>query len=185
MSDTARLRQGTVNQETGLVFWSYDQNKKERWLTKEKFAESREKARANAKKRYWSDVDASRARLREWHHDNRDKKALNFKKWSENNKSKIRDGRLLRSYGVTSGDYISMFESQIGLCAICGEQQQGITKNGEIPFLCVDHCHRTGKVRELLCVKCNAGLGQFRDNPDFLKRAAEYLIKHQTQGMEQ
>ena len=85
----------------------------------------------------------------------------------------------MKTYGLSNDDYIAMFESQIGLCAICNEPQQGITKDGETRFLCVDHCHATGKVRELLCVKCNTGIGQFKDNPEILKQAIKYLKKHQ------
>ena len=182
-----RFKHGDVNLENGLVFWSYARGCKngERWLTKEKFDQCRRKSRENAKKWYWSDIDASRAKLRKWHNDNKDKKSQSFKNWSEKNKARLRGSSLARKYGLSNEDYISMFESQIGLCAICNEPQQGITKDGETRFLCVDHCHSTGKVRELLCVKCNTGLGQFRDNPEFLIKASKYLVKHQTQGMQQ
>lgn len=120
-----------------------------------------------------------------WHNQNKEKKSESFRKWSSKNKSRLRDNRLLRHYGITNDRYIEMFESQLGLCAICGESQQGVTKDGEARFLCVDHCHSSGKVRELLCARCNAGLGQFKDNPELLMNASKYLLKHQTQGMQQ
>jgi hypothetical protein len=183
--DFIKLKHGQVNQETGLVFWAYDQNKRERWVTSDKFKESRQKANQRAKTRYWADPESSRQMLREWHHNNKEKKSQCFKNWQERNKHKLRDNRLMRTYGLSNDNYIEMFESQIGLCAICKEPQQGITKDGETRFLCVDHCHQTGKVRHLLCAKCNAGLGQFRDNPEFLTKAAKYIIKHQTQGITQ
>ena len=183
--DFIKLKHGQVNQETGLVFWAYDQNKRERWVTSDKFKESRQKANQRAKTKYWADPESSRQMLREWHHNNKEKKSQCFKNWQERNKHKLRDNRLMRTYGLSNDNYIEMFESQIGLCAICKEPQQGITKDGETRFLCVDHCHQTGKVRQLLCAKCNAGLGQFRDSPEFLTKAAKYIIKHQTQGMTQ
>ena len=179
MIDNVKLKHGQVNQETGLVFWAYDQNKKERWVTTDKFKESRQKANQRAKARYWANPESSRQTLREWHHNNKEKKSQSFKNWQERNKLRIRGNRLMKTYGLSNDDYIAMFESQIGLCAICNEPQQGITKDGETRFLCVDHCHATGKVRELLCVKCNTGIGQFKDNPEILKQAIKYLKKHQ------
>lgn len=182
-----KFKHGDVNLENGLVFWSYDKACKngERWVTEKQFKESRDRANARSKERYWSNIDQSRARLREQAQKHKDKRLVAHNVWKDKNKNKIRGNRLIKTYGLSNEDYISMFESQIGLCAICGEQQQGVTKDGEVPFLCVDHCHSTGKVRELLCVKCNTGLGQFRDNSEFLIKASKYLIKHQTKGMQQ
>lgn len=73
-------------------------------------------------------------------------------------------------YGITLEDYENMEQQQGGTCAICGE----------IPnhTLHVDHDHETGKVRELLCSNCNTSLGGFKDNPDLLIAAANYIIKH-------
>lgn len=178
MIDNIKLKHGQVNQETGLVFWAYDQNRKERWVTSDKFKESRQKANQRAKARYWANPESSRQTLREWHHNNKEKKSRSFKNWQERNKHKLRYNRLMKTYGLSNDDYVAMFESQIGLCAICKEPQQGVTKDGEARFLCVDHCHKTGKVRQLLCAKCNAGLGQFNDNPELLEQAVKYLTKH-------
>lgn len=61
-----------------------------------------------------------------------------------------------------------MNEAQGFKCAICGERE---TKH-------VDHCHDSGRLREILCVGCNLGLGGFRDNPEFLSKAIAYLRKH-------
>jgi hypothetical protein len=183
IDSSVRLKHGTINKNTGLVFWRYEQNGKEKWVTEDQFKSMREQARVNAKKRYWSNVEQSRATLREWHHANKNKKSKSFKNWSEKNQQRIRGNRLMRQYGLSNEDYIAMYESQLSLCAICNESQQGITKDGEERFLCVDHCHKTGKVRGLLCARCNAGLGQFQDNPEFLINASKYLV--QTQGMQQ
>jgi hypothetical protein len=82
--------------------------------------------------------------------------------------------RLFNSYGITYKEYGEMFKSQCGLCAICQRADTGVerTKNFSI-----DHCHSTGEVRGLLCNWCNQGLGHFRDSPELLTKAVEYLLK--------
>ena len=76
--------------------------------------------------------------------------------------------RLMKSYGIGLRDYDMMLVSQEGGCLICGEAPVGQN-------LVVDHDHKTGKVRGLLCSNCNLGLGHFLDRPDLLKAAANYL----------
>ncbi len=66
-----------------------------------------------------------------------------------------------------------MLASQDGKCAICGTTDTGKHMN-----FCIDHDHATGKIRSLLCNFCNAGLGHFRDNPQLLRKGADYIIKH-------
>ncbi|MGH2494917.1 MAG: endonuclease VII domain-containing protein [Ktedonobacteraceae bacterium] len=83
--------------------------------------------------------------------------------------------RKLRSlYGITEKEYISLYNQQQGLCAICGRpERKSLGKT-----LCVDHNHFTGKVRGLLCSNCNSGLGHFEENLDYLNRAIEYLGRY-------
>jgi len=79
---------------------------------------------------------------------------------------------ILRSkYGLEPEDYSRMLEDQNGVCWICKAVP---TKRR----LAVDHCHKTGKIRGLLCWHCNYRLlPAARDNPEILKRAADYLTK--------
>ncbi len=79
--------------------------------------------------------------------------------------------RLQREYGITLAEYDDMFENQDGLCAICETPQTG-------KRLAVDHCHVTGKVRELLCFRCNATIGQVDDDIDMFLKMITYLQKH-------
>ena len=74
----------------------------------------------------------------------------------------------MRRQGVTLKEYDRMLAKQGGVCAICGEPPAKIR-------LAVDHCHTTGKVRGLLCLRCNMGLGYFTDDPAKLEAAIEYL----------
>jgi hypothetical protein len=74
-------------------------------------------------------------------------------------------------YGLTLERHAAMLKEQEGLCAICRKETRR--------RLDIDHCHKTNKVRGLLCNSCNVGLGRFKDDPDMLRRAAEYLEKNQ------
>lgn len=86
-----------------------------------------------------------------------------------------RNKYLQRKYGITQEQYLQMFQEQEGACWICHREP----KPGKRP-LCVDHNHKTGEVRGLLCMRCNLGLGTraFRDNISYLLKAAEYLKIH-------
>jgi hypothetical protein len=86
--------------------------------------------------------------------------------------------RIQRTYGITPDDYAAMLEKQGGGCAICGVQQSQMWRESRRRPLVIDHCHTSGKIRALLCDYCNRGLGQFRDSPALLRKAAEYLEAH-------
>lgn len=84
--------------------------------------------------------------------------------------------KLKKLFGLSYDEYLSMKESQNNLCLICKNPEKDIDKRTMIPReLAVDHCHVTGKVRGLLCKACNNGLGCFKDSPQLLERAIEYL----------
>lgn len=72
---------------------------------------------------------------------------------------------LMRRYGIGAAEVAAMTKAQMGVCAIC------LTPGPEH----VDHDHKTGRVRAILCFNCNGGLGQFKDRPDLLRRGADYL----------
>lgn len=78
----------------------------------------------------------------------------------------------LQRYGLTGHAYEKMLTAQAGLCAIC-HRKPGMKKG-----LQIDHDHETGAVRALLCLNCNTGLGNFRDDSKLLRAAVEYLIAH-------
>lgn len=84
-----------------------------------------------------------------------------------------RNSRLKQMYGLSLDDYNQMFIAQGGVCAVC--LNPPVKKR-----LSVDHDHQTGKVRGLLCASCNFGIGRFKDNADYLERAAMYLRRNST-----
>lgn len=99
-----------------------------------------------------------------------------MREYRRNNPEKARNHDLKKSYGVTIEQYDAMAESQNHCCAICGGRESDIDNHsGRARRLAVDHCHKGNKVRGLLCAACNRGLGNFRDSPDLLRKAAAYL----------
>lgn len=104
-------------------------------------------------------------------------KARNLKyRNSEKGKMTIRNGQLKAMYGITLDDYNVMLQEQNCQCLICQTSiAMFASENFEVAH--VDHCHETGEVRGLLCHRCNKALGGFRDDPEVIKRAYQYLTK--------
>lgn len=90
---------------------------------------------------------------------------------------RIRNYDLLKSYGISTDDFEKLLVFQNNCCAICGVDQI-LLKDGKKKYLCVDHCHLTGRIRGLLCDKCNRGIGLLGDNVDNLVNAILYLNKN-------
>ena len=86
-------------------------------------------------------------------------------------KNQTRDCHLRINYGITLEEYTVMYTTQEGCCDICGVAERHAAR----ARLVVDHDHDTGAVRALLCGGCNAGLGQFKENPKALLKAITYL----------
>jgi Recombination endonuclease VII len=118
------------------------------------------------RQRRLANLDAVRAKGREWDAANKDKiKAKNAR----------RDYRWLaiqQKYGITREQWEALLVSQGGRCAVCQ------TDNPVPRTWSVDHDHITGKVRGLLCRRCNTGLGCFRDDIDRMVSAIDYLRRH-------
>lgn len=91
--------------------------------------------------------------------------------YGKKNKDKRYSATIKHLYGITKEDYEKLLKDQNNKCKIClGKETHKSKKKFNI-----DHCHKTGKVRGLLCNRCNVGLGRFRDNINILKNAIEYL----------
>lgn len=107
------------------------------------------------------------------------RKGIKYKKKDENKKypglvfgtPEYRKAVFIKhTYGISIDDYNKMFINQEGRCAICKTHQSELPKG-----LHIDHCHKTNKVRGLLCFKCNSGIGKLNDDVEILKSAIQYL----------
>jgi hypothetical protein len=92
---------------------------------------------------------------------------------SDKYKESIRRG-VLKKYGLTIEEYNNVVESQDGLCAIC-KNPETRTIRGKLKSLSVDHDHKTGRVRGIICDNCNTILGRVKDSEDHLLALLDYL----------
>ena len=113
------------------------------------------------RQRAYSKSHQYQKRRREW--------ARAYRKTENGKRSEFR-GRL-RKYGISLEEYEILFEKQDGVCAVCKKRRA--RKVGST--LCVDHCHKSGQVRGLLCTWCNSLIGHACDDPEVLRAAAKYL----------
>jgi len=90
-------------------------------------------------------------------------------KYKEYNRNRVKK-YIYSKYNLTIDGYNQLLIEQNGCCKICGRHQTKLKKK-----LVVDHCHRTGKVRGLLCYNCNLGIGLLFDNQTILQSAINYL----------
>lgn len=90
------------------------------------------------------------------------------KKYRQRNTAKQRLTKIRQMYGLEPEQYEALIKKQDGKCAICHC----------IVTLVVDHCHKSGKVRGLLCRKCNTGLGMFEDNIKIINSSIKYLKEY-------
>jgi hypothetical protein len=142
-------------------------------------------------------------RYRKWYRENREERLAYSKKWREEHpertesykkrqklyddtrnakpeaKARRKARNLKYNYGLLPEDYNRMFKEQGGACAICGRPEIVIDpRTGLVRSLSVDHDHKTGRARQLLCCKCNHGIGAFEEDIDVMLKAIEYLKKH-------
>lgn len=116
---------------------------------------------------------------REWRHNNPDRyhKQLESKKesyWSSGRFRKSAYFSFWSRRGITEEVYTAISEEQNGLCAIC-RKEESKQRSGRTVRLSIDHCHSTGRVRGLLCSRCNEAIGKAKDDPDIIEAAIEYL----------
>lgn len=102
--------------------------------------------------------------------EKQDKYNKEYRSTHEENKEHKNELRIKRQYGITINEYNDMLKKQDNKCAICGKE---LIVGNEI--IHIDHSHITGKVRGILCMKCNLQLGVYENNKELFKLMAKYL----------
>ena len=137
------------------------------------------KKSANAKRYRAQDPEKIKAQKKAERIRNADRYRERNKRRYAENKLKFQENSLKYRFGLTLEQFDQMYANQSGCCSICGEHRKTIRDN--VPKhqrLCVDHDHSNGKVRSLLCINCNSGLGLFKEDVARLIEAACYVEKH-------
>lgn len=120
----------------------------------------------------WTCKPCWHKRARAYNAVNADKLTVHRRNYKAKNRERCaalsRKSALKQRYGITPAEHAAMVVEQNGRCAVCRQGRE----------LVVDHCHAARRVRKLLCDDCNRGIGCFRDNPERLRAAAEYLEEH-------
>jgi hypothetical protein len=123
----------------------------------------------NFKRYYEKHKDVHQARCKDWQKRNREKHLAYRREWNKKNVDRFWGYRLKQLYGISVEEYKALFEKQEGRCAICGKKPKG--------RLHVDHDHKTGKVRGLLCPVCNLRIGTL-ETFGLVEKSIAYLEKY-------
>jgi len=111
-----------------------------------------------------------------WEKANSNKRRAREQAWKKSNPDKIRDRTLRRRFGITLEQYNQILISQNDVCKICSKPETAFDSiNNKVRSLAVDHCHKTNKVRGLLCSNCNTAIGLLQDDPQLTQSATDYL----------
>ena len=140
--------------------------------TKEWANKNKEHLREYNKAQYALNPEKKKAAAKRYRELNIERSRENNKIWRQKNQDYVRNKFLSTRYNLSIETYEAMFKSQNGGCKVCGKQ------NLDGKRLFVDHDHKTGTVRGLLCHHCNAGMGHFFDDPSLLESAINYLKDH-------
>lgn len=112
---------------------------------------------------------------REYRRKNIIRERARQRQWRRDHPNSNRSWALWKKYRITIKDYFRLFRKQGGRCAICRKRPN--KHNRQRGLLEVDHNHKTGQVRSLLCFNCNIGIGNFKENIKWLRRTIKYLQK--------
>jgi hypothetical protein len=138
------------------------------------YEDNKPKVLARIKQSNFENPIPNRERAKKFAKKNPERVKKYMEQWLENHPEQrkvfMRNSRI-RKYGIQPEIYYKLLNEQENRCAICKQEEE--KRN-----LSIDHCHKTGRVRGLLCSNCNRGIGFLKDNVQFLKNAVQYLAEN-------
>jgi hypothetical protein len=124
-------------------------------------------------------IECNKAYSKDWYKKN---KVRNYKRtyaWRDDNWDEVRSKALQKKYGIDLREYNRILDAQGGVCAICFQEETIVDyRSNRKRSLSVDHCHKTGAIRGLLCFKCNRILGRIGDSLEGILPWVIYLEKN-------
>lgn len=149
----------------------YERSEKRRRSSARHRAANRDKINAQKRASYERNREANLERQRAYRErpEYAEEQRARYARWRERNPRGVHRQAIRKTYGLSLEEFDGLVLAQEGRCFICSDPLRDPN---------IDHCHTSGKVRALLCHLCNRGLGLFRDNPDHLAAALDYLRAH-------
>ena len=156
---------------------------------------------SQAKRRSWRERNKQilKAKLAEWKEKNKDhlkeynrkrmadpkvraRKKETTKKWIEANREHItrqtREYKFNKKYGINVDRYLLMIKQQGNICVCCEKKFESVFKEAGKRSPCIDHCHKSGEIRQLLCSNCNTALGLVKESKKTLNNMLNYITQH-------
>lgn len=165
-----RNRDKIKAKRSGPVFAEKRKKTREAWAE-----ENKERELGRHRKWVAENKEHHAAYMREYHRRNKDKINARNKLARAENPEKYREKHYQYNYGMSLADRDALFADQGFCCAVCGTDKPGCKVGWGWH---IDHCHRSGEVRGIVCHHCNTALGNAKDSPDILRKLAFYLEQH-------
>lgn len=177
LEETVEQKELTKKEKKKASNKAYREANKEKLKAKKNayYEANKDKLKANHKAYIEANKEKLKAQRNAYREANKEKVKAQIKAWREANKEKVKAqnkaSALKREYSLTIEDFNKKLDNQSNRCACCGREF-----NQKLPP-CVDHCHKNGHVRGILCIPCNTALGMIKDSPAVALALAAYLEK--------
>lgn len=140
---------------------------KVRATKRKRYAENKENILANNKKWRDKNIEYHREKSKQYARANREVLLPKKREYYAENKDRLNLGRRLRKFGLALEEFRALEAEQGWACLLCGAEDH----------LVIDHCHKTGKVRALLCSPCNTAFGLLKEDPIRIMKLHDYAIQ--------
>lgn len=138
-------------------------------IERERYHRDKEKHKLMRSEYYQENKEYTKEKSKKWYKQNSERAKERILKDYYNNREEISVSRICKKYNIAEDQYNKMVQDSNNICEICLM---------EIKKGCVDHCHKTGRVRGYICGNCNSAIGFLKENKEIIERAAKYLDKN-------